>query len=120
MAAAMAQQRPGRQRLPNMIDGAINIPVRRFASTAGLGAGRSRSAPIRPPKLNPHVHLPDAAAVDDAAELITQFGGFAADEAAARADRSRNLGNVVHYCRWRQIQRLIELLADPAAGATLH
>jgi len=70
--------------------------------------------------LNLHVHLPDAAAVDQASELIAEFGGFAADEAAARADRSRNLGNVVHYCRWRQIQRLIEVLAIDGDGATVH
>lgn len=67
-----------------------------------------------------HVHLPDAAAAAEAAELIDQFGGFAADEAAARASRSRDLGNVIHYCRWRQIQRLIEVLGEDPAEATLH
>ena len=36
------------------------------------------------------------------------------------ADRSRNLGNVIHYCRWRQIQRLIEMLAVEAGEATVH
>ena len=66
------------------------------------------------------MHIPDAAAADEAAELIDRFGGFAADEAAARASHSRNLGNVTHYCRWRQIQRLIELLVSDADGATLH
>lgn len=70
--------------------------------------------------MNLFVHLPDAAAANEAAELIDRFGGFAADEAAARADRSRNLGNVIHYCRWRQIQRLIEALALDAGGATVH
>jgi hypothetical protein len=67
-----------------------------------------------------HVHLPDAAAAAEAAELIDRFGGFAADEAAARATRSRDLGNVIHYCRWRQIQRLIELLSAPGGAPTLH
>ena len=70
--------------------------------------------------MNLFVHLPDAAAANEAADLIDQFGGFAADEAAARADRSRNLGNVIHYCRWRQIQRLIEMLAVEAGEATVH
>ena len=68
----------------------------------------------------PHVHLPDAAAATEAAQLIEQFGGFAADEAAARASRSRDLGNVIHYCRWRQIQRLIEVLREEPMDATLH
>ena len=71
-------------------------------------------------RLSFHVHLPDAAAAAEAAELIDRFGGFAADEAAARASHSRNLGNVTHYCRWRQIQRLIELLVSDSEGATLH
>ena len=67
-----------------------------------------------------HVHVPDAAAATEAAELIEQFGGFAADEAAARAIRSRELGNVIHYCRWRQIQRLIEVLGEEPMDATPH
>jgi len=72
------------------------------------------------PGLSAHVHLPDAASVSDAAELIDRFGDFAADEAAARASRSRDLGNVVHYCRWRQIQRLIEVLNEGGTAATVH
>ena len=65
-----------------------------------------------------HVHLPDRAAAADAAELIARFGVHAAGEAAARADRSRGLGNVVHFCRWRQIERMILLLAAPPR--TIH
>ena len=43
------------------------------------------------------------------------------DEAAARADSSRDLGNVIHFCRWRQIERMIELISttDPV-DATMH
>ncbi len=67
------------------------------------------------------VYLPDAAAAADAAELIERFGIYAAGEAAARADRSRGLGNVVHFCRWRQIERMIALLSSTERGsATLH
>lgn len=67
------------------------------------------------------VYLPDAAAAADAADLIARFGVYAASEAAARADRSREVGNVTHFCRWRQIERMIDMLAvsDPA-DATLH
>lgn len=68
-----------------------------------------------------YVHLPDAAAAAEAAELIAQFGDHAAFEAAARANHSRGLGNVVHFCRWRQIERMIGLLtADAMDGATIH
>ena len=67
------------------------------------------------------VYLPDAAAAADAAELIERFGDHAAGEAAARADRSRDLGNVVHFCRWRQIERMIVLLSSTdRGGSTLH
>lgn len=70
--------------------------------------------------MSPHVHIPDAAAAREASDLIERFGDFAADEAASRACRSRELGNVIHYCRWRQIQRLIEMLGAAGPGATLH
>ena len=50
--------------------------------------------------------------------LIEVFGAEAGFEAQARADRSRDLGNHLHFCRWRQIERLILLLgADHALGA---
>jgi hypothetical protein len=63
----------------------------------------------------------DASAAADAAELIHRFGPHAASEAASRATRSRGLGNVVHFCRWRQIERMIELLSSSErADATLH
>jgi hypothetical protein len=67
------------------------------------------------------VYLSDASAAADAADLIARFGAYAASEAAARADRSRDLGNVVHFCRWREIERMIELLSSfDRADATVH
>ncbi|MDQ4088101.1 MAG: hypothetical protein M3177_08875 [Pseudomonadota bacterium] len=67
-----------------------------------------------------HVHLPDRSAAADAAELIARFGEYAASEAAARADRSREVGNVEHFCRWRQIERMILLLSAGPAAHTVH
>lgn len=53
----------------------------------------------------------------DAAELIEHFGDSADSEATLRARRSRDLGNVVHFCRWREAGRMIRLLgADEASG----
>jgi hypothetical protein len=67
------------------------------------------------------VYLSDASAAAEASELIARFGIHAASEAAARADRSRDLGNVIHFCRWREIERMIELLsALGSADATIH
>jgi hypothetical protein len=65
-------------------------------------------------------YLADRREVTDAAELILMFGDDAGYEAAARADRSRDLGNQVHFCRWRQIERLIVLMSIEHAIGTVH
>ncbi|RIA37636.1 hypothetical protein DFR49_3523 [Hephaestia caeni] len=66
------------------------------------------------------VYLTSPADVDDAVELVTRFGATAASEAALRADRSRTLGNAIHFCRWRQIGRLIALMGVEEAVGTVH
>ncbi len=69
----------------------------------------------------PHnILLLDRGEASDAAELIDRFGRHAADEAAIRAERSRGLGNAIHYCRWRQIGRMVELLGQRQAEGTIH
>ena len=65
-------------------------------------------------------HLADAKQVREAADLIAGFGEEAAAEAMIRADRSRNLGNHVHFCRWRQTRRLIDLMASEDVTGTVH
>jgi hypothetical protein len=65
-------------------------------------------------------YLGDRRELADANELITLFGEDAGSEAAARADRSRDLGNHLHFCRWRQIERLIVLMSVPRAVGTVH
>jgi hypothetical protein len=65
-------------------------------------------------------YLADRRAVADADQLIAAFGAGAAFEAATRADRSRDVGNHVHFCHWRQIERLIGLLAAERAVGTVH
>lgn len=70
-----------------------------------------------------HMHMPfvaDRASVRDAAELIDRFGEDAGSRAAERADHSRDLGNHLHFCRWRQIERLIVLLSVGHAVGTIH
>ena len=59
-------------------------------------------------------------ALADAAELLDQFGIHAASEAAARAAGSRDAGNVVRFCHWRQIERVIETLSSREAAGTIH
>ena len=58
--------------------------------------------------------------VADATDLIRTFGEQAGYEAAARADRSRDLGNHLHFCKWRQIERLVVLMSIPRAVGTIH
>ena len=59
-------------------------------------------------------------ALADAAELLEQFGDNAGFEAAARADISRDAGNVVRFCHWRQIERVIATLSSEEIGGTVH
>ncbi|MFZ5747209.1 MAG: hypothetical protein ACOY45_06070 [Pseudomonadota bacterium] len=65
-------------------------------------------------------YLADRGQVSDAADLIRHYGDDAGYEAAARADRSRDLGNHIHFCRWRQIERLIVLMSLPRPVGTIH
>jgi hypothetical protein len=59
-------------------------------------------------------------ALDDAAKLIEQFGDDAGFEAAARADSSRDAGNVIRFCHWRQIERVIASLTSQEVRGTVH
>ncbi len=65
-------------------------------------------------------YITDRKSFDDAAELMAMFGDDAGYEAAARADRSRDLGNHIHFCHWRQIERLIVLLSFNQPLGTIH
>lgn len=59
-------------------------------------------------------------ALADAADLIDRYGDDAGFEAAARAERSRDAGNVVHFCHWRQIERVIATLSSDEIVGTIH
>jgi hypothetical protein len=69
--------------------------------------------------LQNHV-LVNRAVYDAAAELIDRFGEHALAEAANRAETSRGLGNVIHFCHWRETERAIELLSGGGGSATVH
>lgn len=64
--------------------------------------------------------LADTRPHHDATLLLARFGPAAIDEAAARAARSRALGNHIHFCRWREVARLLATLGAPHATETLH
>lgn len=68
----------------------------------------------------PPVLLAHRGDAEEAHALIADFGAAAQAEATRRAARSRNVGNVVHFIRWRRIGRLVELLTGREADATRH
>lgn len=89
-----------------------------MAIAAALSRADKRKG--RESHLQDYIHLPDRTAVADADALISRFGEHAASEAARLAGVSRSLGNVVNYCRWRQIERMIGRLAEGPGQATRH
>ena len=60
------------------------------------------------------------AALADAARLIDVFGDDAGFEAASRAEHSRDAGNVLRFCHWRQIERVIATLSSDEVRGTVH
>lgn len=66
------------------------------------------------------LYLSDRAQVAAANDLIIRFGVHAVDEAEMRAARSRDVGNHIHFCRWRQIGRLIDVIATGRVTGTIH
>ena len=58
--------------------------------------------------------------VADAQDLMRDFGAQAALEAAVRAEKSRGAENVLKFCHWRQVERLIDALAAREAPGSIH
>jgi hypothetical protein len=66
------------------------------------------------------VHIAGREVLADASELIDRFGEHALSEAASRAHRSRTVGNFIHFCRWREVERMIVMLRDDAVTGVVH
>jgi hypothetical protein len=60
------------------------------------------------------------ASLADAQDLIREFGGDAALQAAVRAEQSRGAENILKFCHWRQVERLIDALAVEEPQGTVH
>ena len=67
---------------------------------------------------SPFIH--NRVALADASELIERYGDDAGFEAAIRAERSRDEGNVERFCHWRQIERVIATLSSEEPQGTIH
>ena len=59
-------------------------------------------------------------ALADATDLIERYGDSAGFEASARAERSRDDGNVARFCHWRQIARVVATLSSDEVHGTVH
>jgi hypothetical protein len=64
--------------------------------------------------------ISDRLTAQAATDLIASFGEKAGSEAASRAEASRDQGNVIKFCRWRQVERLVVLLSTHHAQGTIH
>ena len=58
--------------------------------------------------------------VNDAQDLIREFGGEAALQAAVRAEKSREAENILKFCHWRQVERLVDALHADEPQGTIH
>lgn len=58
--------------------------------------------------------------LDDAQQLIRDYGAEAALQAAVRAEKSRECENILKFCHWRQVERLIDALANEEPSGTVH
>jgi hypothetical protein len=67
---------------------------------------------------SPFIH--GRAALADASDLIERYGDDAGFEAALRAERSRDEGNVARFCHWRQIERVIATLSCDEVRGSIH
>lgn len=68
----------------------------------------------------PAMQIADRDIYEGATNLIECFGSAADIEAASRADVCREVGNVQHFARWRQIERLIPVLISDEVLGTVH
>ena len=64
--------------------------------------------------------IADRRSLDDARLLMHEHGDDAGFEASIRAEKSRDDGNVLRFCHWRQIERLITTLASDEVSDTVH
>jgi hypothetical protein len=62
----------------------------------------------------------DRKTIDSASSLMMLYGNDARDEANARANVSRDRGNVIWFCHWRQVRHVIEALSAETHNETRH
>jgi hypothetical protein len=100
-----------------MVNRPSTLPVRVVVT----GTAYRRASPTTGSSpMSPMPYLHDRSTVADAEGLIREHGCGAAAQAAKRAHRSRGLGNHIHFCRWRQVARLINFLSEQRVSGSIH
>lgn len=98
-----------------MVEAAFTLPVRVDLTGADAGAvGADGETAME------MLFVVDREAYDGATALVAEFGWNALSEASARAERSRGIGNHIHYTRWCRVGRAILVLEDPDPRGALH
>ena len=91
-----------------MVNTRLTIFVRQSATRAAYACGMNG------------LFIHGRGALADASDLIDRYGEAAVYEAATLAERSRCDGNVVRFCHWRQIERVIATLSSEDVLGTIH
>lgn len=98
-----------------MVSRAFTVPIHGCAMDRRYGGAVPQAYSQSAPPC-----LVDRSEAIAASELMEHYGLAAAEEAAERAVRSREVGNYIHFCHWRQVARMIDFLAAGRGGSTLH
>ena len=64
--------------------------------------------------------IPSRAARHDAQRLVELHGDDAGFEASILAEESRDKDNIIRFCHWRQIERVIVTLTAREPVGTIH
>ena len=91
-----------------MVNGVLTAFARDGERSAGLTGGMDTP------------FITGRGALAEASDLIDRFGDDAGLEAASRAEQSRDDGNLVRFCHWRQIERVIATLSCDEVLGTVH
>lgn len=102
----------------SLVNAPFTIPEGHFGKAISLFAQIGTQYGVG--RLQEYVHVTDRAVFAEATDLIAKFGEYAQLEAANRADKSRSLGNVVHFCHWRTIERTIAMLDAKDVNGSVH
>lgn len=107
--------------LRDVVNRAATIQSPRPAGFSGGGTRlECKRATAQGAGLEEIFYIADRNSIAQAEDLLRQYGELAIDEAAARSQHYRGLGNAIRFCEWRQIERFLSVLTQDVAIGTIH